>query len=222
MKKIYLITLIFALLLTACSVEKPLVVEEPPVETDEQMVYEPIDVSALPGNVQNQVDALKQHRGYYVIETDEGPLLFIGLGLKPSGGFDILPVSTVEDGNQWVIEVFEREPAEDEMVTQALTYPFILMPLTSELSAYQIINQEGIAFDPIDLTEESLLTLVGAYVGQIDGNSIEVTVDDGFMVFRNYLMNEWVLGLESGDLVEITYKETEEGQYQLIELKRTE
>ena len=99
--------------------------------------YEIIPSESLDAGIQNDLERLKQKEGYYVWE--EASMLFIGMGLKPTGGFSI-DVETIEsvDG---VIEVsmIETVPAPDAMVTQALTYPFVIIQLGSDVNTEAMV-----------------------------------------------------------------------------------
>jgi uncharacterized lipoprotein YajG len=184
--------------------------------------YEIIPFDTLSAEIQNEVDFLKQSEGYFMWnDPQKGNIVFIGMGLKPSGGFsiDLEKVELIEG----VLHVFVNtsDPGPDDMVTQALMYPFALIQLDSAVSydSIRVNNQEDKDFLELTVNNENQLIVEGMYVGQIDKNSIEVTVGDSFQVFRNFLMSEIVENFESGDLVTVTYTETEEGQYQLIRME---
>jgi len=188
------------------------------------ITYELIPIESLDAEVQNDLERLKQSEGYYVWDDANGKTLFVGMGLKPTGGFGI-EVEKIESVNG-VIEVsmIETVPAPDAMVTQALTYPFVMIQFNTDVNTEAMVVRglEDKEYAALTLALEDALVVEGTYVGQIDNNSIEVTVGDGFMVMRNFLMSELVMGFEEGDLVKITYTETEEGQYQLIQMEPVE
>lgn len=61
------------------------------------------------------------------------------------------------EGKTLKVSVTETVPGPEDMVTQALTYPYALVALKGA---------------------EGNLTLIATYVGQVDSNSIEVTTKD--------------------------------------------
>jgi hypothetical protein len=146
----------------------------------------------------------------------------IASGLKATGGFGIEVLLVEDNEGKTNVSVSETSPDPDAMVTQAIEYPFVLIQFKGTTDDFSIVNQDGEAFDRKEVDLSAQETVEGIYVGQIDNNSIEVTVGEDFMVFRNYIMGELISGIESGDAVNVTYQLTEEGQYQLIRIEALE
>lgn len=206
--------------------------QEKPSQLDESQSIEgqiieaqKIEAEDLDPNLQNELDLLKQKTGsYYWNDTTENPLIYIGMGLQPTGGYSISAERLTLEGKALKILVSTKAPGSDEMVTQALTYPFLLLklPTDTEFDTLSVVDQAGMPYDLLTLNSESAQVIQGTYVGQIDSTSIEVQVGESFMVFRNFLMTELVDAIESGTLVELSYVETNEGQYQLYQIKPLE
>lgn len=55
--------------------------------------------------------------------------VFIELGTRPTGGYTVNVVKAFEEDNQLVLEYIEREPAPDQIVTQALATPWVMVLL---------------------------------------------------------------------------------------------
>lgn len=235
----FMILLIGAMVFTGCTkkvVEDEPIVEEDPIVEEEPIVeenpnngitvnvieFETIGFDALNEEVQIEVDQLKLERGYNYWESNGGYVLFIGSGLKATGGFGIEVLSVEDNEGKTIVSVSETSPEPGAMVTQVIEYPFTLIQFKGTTDDFTIKNQDGTAFDRIEVDLSAQETVEGIYVGQIDNNSIEVTVDESFMVFRNYIIGELISEIESGDSVEVTYQLTEENQYQLIRIEEIE
>lgn len=224
----FIMLLIGSMVFTGCAkkvVEEEPIAEEPIAEepsngiTVNVIEFEMIGFDALNGDIQNEVDQLKLERGYNYWESDGGYILFIASGLKATGGFGIEVLSVEDNEGKTVVSVSETSPGPDDMVTQAIEYPYALIRFEGTTDDFSIINQDGEAFERNEVDYSAQETVEGVYVGQIDNNSIEVTVGDNFMVFRNYIMGELISGIDSGEAVKVTYQLTEEGQYQLIRIE---
>lgn len=187
--------------------------------------YEIVSSDLLTAEALNEFDILKQNRGFYQWQSESiHPIFLLGLGLKPTGGHAI-EVETIEIvGPNLYIRVKETAPSPEDMVTQALTYPYIMIRLAEDIAFEGVVveNQDGEDFSPLTIDTGAYQEIEGHYVGQIDSGSIEVRVGEGFMVFRNNLMSEVVEGFESDDAVKITYVEASDGQRQLIRIEALE
>lgn len=235
----FMVLLVGAIVFTGCTknvvVDEPIIEEDPIVEeepivdenpgnaiTVNDIEFEVLEFDALIDEVQMEVDQLKLERGYNYWENDGGYVLFIGSGLKATGGYGIEVLSIEDNEGKTIVAVNETSPDPDDMVTQAIEYPFVLIQFEGTTDDFIITNQDGKEFERNEVDFSAQETVEGIYVGQIDNNSIEVTVGDTFMVFRNSIMGELITGVDNGDKVEITYELTEDGQYQLIRLEPLE
>jgi hypothetical protein len=228
--------LIGSMVFAGCAKKEEPIVGEEPMDDEEpigeekpgngiavnEIEFEIIGFDALNGELQNEVDQLKLERGYNYWESDGGYILLIASGLKATGGFGIEVLLVEDNEGKTNVSVSETSPDPDAMVTQAIEYPFVLIQFKGTTDDFSIVNQDGEAFDRKEVDLSAQETVEGIYVGQIDNNSIEVTVGEDFMVFRNYIMGELISGIESGDAVKVTYQLTEEGQYQLIRIEALE
>jgi hypothetical protein len=74
----------------------------------------------------------------------------------------------------------------------------------------------------IEADSSGTVKATGIYQGLIDGNSLEVLVDDVYMAFRNTDVETMVEGLKTGDEVEIWYSLSDEGRFLLKSIKAAE
>lgn len=74
--------------------------------------------------------SIKRLKGYKLITLNNETYLYIGLGRKSTGGYD-LEVTHLED-NEGILnaEVNVREPKDTDIVTQAITYPHKILKLS--------------------------------------------------------------------------------------------
>lgn len=74
--------------------------------------------------------SIKRLKGYKLITVNNDVYLYIGLGKKNTGGYD-LEVTHLED-NEGILnaEVNVREPKDTDIVTQAITYPHKVLKLS--------------------------------------------------------------------------------------------
>ena len=74
------------------------------------------------------VESLRHVEGVHVGVFNETRLIMVALGEKPTGGYDVtIQQVTRGEHGQWLAEVKITEPGPDDMVTQAITYPYALV-----------------------------------------------------------------------------------------------
>ncbi len=197
--------------------------ENPDEESYEDLSYVVVDVSDLEPSIQETIESLKEEHGYYVINDN---VIAIFSGEKTSGGHDIT-VDSVEDyEGHIIINVNETSP--DGAATTVMTYPTVVVRLDESLEDFEVISGEG-TFDALspelednedmgndsDNGSETMLNddenpiqynepIHGVYEGQIDNNSIEISVDKIFIVLRHDDMASMIEGIEAGDHVVVT------------------
>jgi PrcB C-terminal len=211
--------------LSACSSVKTDRVE--PVKNESKgiayhnIAFEEIkDAETLPVEIRKAIEALRKKKGYMYFKTQEGYLVFIGSGEKPTGGYDI-KVRSVEDIEGITkITVQEIAPKPEDIVTEALTYPFVIVRVKGVAENFQVFNDKGQKFEDLSgrivKNGDSYLEVIqvdGQYSGQIDGNSIEVIVNGEANAFRHEgKFQEMVEKLRQGDTISVCYYENEHGQ----------
>ncbi len=156
---------------------------------------------------------------YYWVDTNGVYTMFIGLGEKLTGGYSLKVLSVEDNEGKTNILVEETIPKADEMVTQALTYPYILIEMKGITDRFTVTNTHNEEYKLINVDELDAHTVEGVYQGQIDNNSIEVKVGESYMVFRNPEMSSMVAGFKKDDLIKVIYKTTNDGQFILENIK---
>ncbi len=141
-RKYYLVLLLFISLFVfvGCNKEKELIDATKLVENKDYFVRGEHNVKYL--------DLTK--RGYYIDTLNEpnAPYFYIiCMGEKNTGGYS-LEVKEVyrTDDNETVVIVKENTPGKNDMVTQALTYPTLMIEFPTYQEEITIKNTEGVEF----------------------------------------------------------------------------
>lgn len=107
---------------------------------------------------ESSIEFIKSLRGFGLIREDEDyNYVYIGSGEKNTGGYDIFVSDMVEASGQVYITVGETIPSKDDMVTQALTYPYQIVRYSKDYGNQLVVQDyNGNFFDDInDETTES-------------------------------------------------------------------
>ncbi len=98
-----------------------------PVRADEP--EEPEDITLpdeLPSEIQAWIEASQVKFGAQTMVYEEVFYMLVTYGEKPTGGFEVEITGIAEEEDKIVVTVEFTEPGKDDMVTQALTYPYDL------------------------------------------------------------------------------------------------
>lgn len=114
---------------------------------DNSLNYEIVDVDYAE-TLASTVENIQKQRGYSVIqEESDSAIVYIGLGEKPTGGYGISIYSVVNlISNKTEIIIKEEVPQEDEFVTQAITYPYILVKVDTPNTDIEVETLDGEIF----------------------------------------------------------------------------
>lgn len=182
--------------------------------------FEVVDVSTLSEQLQNEIEALKQQRGYeFWLQEDGSYYILISSGEKSTGGYGI-EVNSIEDNEgRTIIAVTETAPGADEMTAQMITYPFVVIKASGITDNFMINDQNQneysrITADAAQVSDQTMLRIdenavdysqpiLGTYQGLVDNHSIEVLVGDKYMVFSADDIAKYVEGFNTGDDVKI-------------------
>ncbi len=105
------------------------------------------DLASLPEAVGEAVEHLKLERGYFVFnepafDTGDKMYIMVSSGERPTGGYEISIEKVQLKNGVLEILVQETEPGEDEIVTQALTYPHKILSLEEEFTEIRVFTTE--------------------------------------------------------------------------------
>ena len=191
---------------------------------DENMVggvlFERVDIEDLSEDLQSQVQTDHAQQGYQVVEAEDGYYLVVYAGERPTGGYTIAVMKIINKDEVTEVIVSETSPAEDAMVTQALTYPIDIVRLESNPNeTIELVFTETQSNEEVSVNEESdsAVSVQGEYVGQIDNHSIEVLVQGASMAFQLTDENkDQASSYQSGETIGFDYYENGEGQNVII------
>ncbi len=106
-----------------------------------------VEEEILPKVVGEWFASFENEKGAYAYQHPYGSYIKINAGEKPTGGYGLEFEELVDEGYSKSILLELREPEENQQVTQALTYPQIIIRVASaEVSDYQIKTTAGEEF----------------------------------------------------------------------------
>jgi len=119
--KAALMAVLIAALVFISGCATPEVVEEP-------IEFERItDEEAIPVEIREWVEESREKFLGQTREHEDKLYLLVTYGEKPTGGYAVEITGVTKTENRVIVTASFTEPAEDEMVTQALTYPYDLV-----------------------------------------------------------------------------------------------
>ncbi|HKL43169.1 MAG TPA: protease complex subunit PrcB family protein [Clostridia bacterium] len=177
-KILFLVALISIIVLAAgCNgVEEDVELTEP-TEFD----YEIIEEEGLEEGAKEWYEENKDNYGYYThVIGEKEKYLLVSAGEKRTGGYS-LEIKGVNELNQMItFNIDLNEPSTDDMVTQALTYPNLLIKITANetFEVDAILNFDADQSSKKENGNMKYEKVEGTYVGQIDNNFIEVDLSN--------------------------------------------
>lgn len=211
----------------------------------EELIYVVIDPQSeefealYQGDFKQWYDSTFDVDGLHSFVQDGQRYLLVSAGERPSGGYwleDLVLTGTEEEIE---VTVRLRVPAPGEQVTEALTYPHLLVriPDDGRQLVYGGLSDPGIVTPPKDTDDSGQApdgsveehTDSGRFIGWIDNNSVEIQISGvpdemGPRVFRlSGGAHEQLqqLGIEDGEVVLFTFK-TEGQTDTIIKIMRLE
>lgn len=148
-----------------------------------------------------QVDLLNRNRqeaGWFPL--GDGRLAVV-LGMRPTGGYGLSLTEWSMEGETLVLTVSEQVPGDDEAVTQALTYPALVLEVDAPFEDARVVSDESVTFERLNT---DLIRAQGEYQGMADGHTLEILVDGEYMAFT-FEDEADPVGLSSGQMVEFGY-----------------
>ena len=143
MKKVLLGIICLIFIVCSCLIFKP---KKEPTSNSDIGYKIPCEVSV---NVSDYLEP-----GYY-IDTFNKPnspyLLIITLGKRNTGGYSIsVDDIKIDNKSNVSVTVHENKPSESDIVTQALTYPYICIQFNKAINKVEIKDTEGKIFNQLN------------------------------------------------------------------------
>lgn len=95
--------------------------------------YEVISYEAMPDNVKALVDGHKKEAVVTIVAFNNSKYVFIALGARSTGGYSVVIKSVTECQGLVTVVYSEQKPEKSAMVTQAFTYPWIVIKIDTGL-----------------------------------------------------------------------------------------
>jgi len=112
-----------------------------------------VEETSIPEESKEWFDQFNQTEGAYVFQHPDATYIKINSKEQPTGGYSINIKDYLEEEYPRVIIYEIIEPEKDWMVTQAITYPSVILEISSDIvSQYEVRTEDGKALN----TEEHL------------------------------------------------------------------
>lgn len=172
--------------------------------TADKIDYSIVDKPDIPEEVKDVVNEMKTKGGYKAVKVNDLQYVFIGLGERKTGGYDVELVS-VENANGKVKIVYkEKKPDPGDMVTMALTYPYIVVEIDSTLPVEVtktddgMTNQDKTGKETLADTPEDLAKYIARVLAGKNSEALEIISDNKESI--NSALPELKAAAEKGDL----------------------
>lgn len=183
-----------------------------------ELEYETLDASELKDNdVQTWYEENYKKEGISSLDIDQYKYVLVSAGEKPTGGYSVEITSIEGKEEKIVVDAKLNVPSKGEMVTEALSYPNVIVKIDKD--------NRNVVIGEFDITEEDnydeLSNGKGIYVGLIDNNSCEIEVEGKAAAYRlEEEARQSVEEIESGDEVTFTFYENEHGQLVITKIEK--
>lgn len=191
--------------------------------TANKLSFEEItDTGTLSAEIAESIKTLGNTRGYAYFKLDDAFIVSVNSGERNTGGYSI-KVKSVEDVKGITkITVEETTPGKDAIVTQALTYPKTVVKIKGAAGNFQVVDVNGGVFALLTVAGSTgQIDTEGVYSGQIDNNSIEISVNGEPGAFRiDDSFAAVIDSLKEKDKVSLSYYKNGYGQQILTRLEK--
>lgn len=171
MKKIILILLcVFTIALLGCNVKKesevnreeakvnkeevPTVKQDTEKEDTNKSSFKVVKPELYTDNIKSMIENMKEKRGFIEYANDGKHYIIIFAGKKTTGGVSIDVLEAYDKGENASIIIKEKGPGPKEQVTQALTYPNIVVKVTKEFKNVEVSTDDGEKFQQLEAGEK--------------------------------------------------------------------
>jgi hypothetical protein len=113
-------------------------------DAPEDVRYSIVDEDDIPDYIRRVIEETKSETTSMVFDGEPGTqYVYIALGERRTGGYHISLEGVEQSGERILVSCSEIKPADSEMVTQVLTYPWIVLKVHSELPIEIAIHEAG-------------------------------------------------------------------------------
>lgn len=207
-------------------------------EDNGEFSFEIISSSMLKDEkLQAWLESSYQKKGSHSISSTDGyQYLLISGGEQPTGGYSVELVGNEKKDETWIFFAELNTPGEKQIVTQALTYPHLLLKIKVS-EKITVKGQLDFAKKEAE-ADRDYKSATGTFVGQIDNNSVEIIVDknplfpesDDPMVFRLSenvkeffdINSDHYKNIEPDERIKFHFRSNKNGQLEIVEIEKLE
>jgi hypothetical protein len=95
-------------------------------EMKEEITFETVEMQNAPKDIQTTVQQKWLEKSTFTIPSGEELYIIITRGEMPTGGYSVNIESIEKMNNELVVSYYYTDPKKDDMVTQAITKPFVI------------------------------------------------------------------------------------------------
>lgn len=131
--------------------------------TYNKVSFEEVSSEKVPTPLLEKIERNKIESGFLSMTDNKNGVIYIAVlgGEKMSGGYSI-KVKTVEDIEGKIkVTAEEQSPAEDAMVTQALTYPFTVIKASNITPSIMVVSDGGVEYKNLNKEEVKVPPVIG-------------------------------------------------------------
>ncbi len=92
----------------------------------EEITFETVEMQNAPKDIQTTVQQKWLEKSTFTIPSGEELYIIITRGEMPTGGYSVNIESIEKMNNELVVSYYYTDPKKDDMVTQAITKPFVI------------------------------------------------------------------------------------------------
>ena len=142
-----------------------------------------VDYEDLPEVLQDKVDDLKSTKNFKAYEYNDYIYLMATMGKKSTGGYDIVfdDVYKVENDNDFIVKavIDTDEPSSDDMVTQAVTYPYSIVKFKSfdDIDNVRFVDNDEDKLAEVEIANVDEASIVEGEIYDIISSSKTIKVE---------------------------------------------
>ena len=100
--------------------------------------FEILELEDLDEDMARKRWRINKRKGICCID-EENSIVLISVGERPTGGYAVVPVVKKQQ-DQILVGVFENEPSEDDVVTEAISYPYVIIKVYDDVSNITLVQ----------------------------------------------------------------------------------
>lgn len=125
--------------------------------------FEEISAEKIPTALTNKIEQYKKDKGFIYMADDKSGVIYIAVlgGEKNNGGYSIKVTSIEDIEGKTKVTVHEEAPTKDQIVTQAIAYPFTVIKAGGITPNITVVNDLGAEYKDLSESQSEVPILVG-------------------------------------------------------------